>query len=88
MAHHEVNTSQNPEQQLFQDYMMRGDDFFKIEIFRSARNWYEKALTMKMDEEKVKQRIEECNRQLAYEKKIFTVLGIIGIAVILLLVVI
>lgn len=88
MAHHEVNTSQNPEQQLFQDYMMRGDDFFKIEIFRSARNWYEKALNMKMDEEKVKQRIEECNRQLAYEKKIFTVLGIIGIAVILLLVVI
>jgi hypothetical protein len=83
MVHHEATTDQSPESQLFQEYMMRGNDFFKIEIFRSAKSWYEKALSLKIDEDKVMHQIEECNRQLAYEKKVFIILGIIGFAAIL-----
>lgn len=88
MAHQEVSSDQNPQEQLFREYLLRGDDFFKIEIFRSARSWYEKALAIKTNEEKVKQKIAACNDQLAYEKKIFLILGIIAVVVIVALIVI
>ncbi|MBK7028876.1 MAG: hypothetical protein IPH45_06570 [Bacteroidales bacterium] len=78
MAHHEAEVNLSPEESKFRDFMLWGDDFYKIEIFRSARTWYERALEQDNRSEKARKKIEACNQQLAYEKKVFLILGIIA----------
>lgn len=58
----------------FEEYMQRGDDFFKIELLRQAKNWYEKALAINIENEDVKSRISECQRLLAFEKRVTFIL--------------
>lgn len=65
----------------FNDNMQRGDDFYKIELLRQAKSWYTKALSFNIDSEKVKSKILECERQIAFENKIVTVLICIGVVV-------
>lgn len=65
----------------FMDYMDHGDDFFKIELWRPARNWYKKALELNADDEKVGQKIAECDRMQAFEVKVIR--RIVAIAAIL-----
>jgi hypothetical protein len=77
MAHHEDDSHLSPEQKKFKDYMQHGDDFFKIEIFRAAKSWYNRALTMNMDNDLVIKRINECEHLLKYERKVFTILGVV-----------
>ena len=62
----------------FRDLMQRGDDFFKIELFRPAKAWYKRALEMNIETETVQQKISECNRLLAYEMKVFRILGVVA----------
>ncbi len=84
MAHHETEVNLSPEELQFRDFMLRGDDFYKIEIFRSAKAWYVRALEQDNKSEVARQKIADCNQKLAYERKVFLILGIIAaIAVIL-----
>lgn len=64
----------SPAERKFAEYMQRGDDFYKVEILRPARNWYKRALEMNIETEKVKQKIAECNKQLAFEEKVIRIL--------------
>lgn len=61
----------------FNEFTQKGDDFFKIELLRPARIWYNKALSLKQDNERVKNQIAECDRMLAYETKIVRILILI-----------
>jgi hypothetical protein len=88
MAHHENKTNLSLDERRFREYMQQGDDFMKIEIFRSAKAWYKKAMDLNMENMKVQEKIDECNRLLNYETKVFTVLGVVATVIIILLIVI
>ena len=65
------------------DLMRQGDNFFKIELFRPAKSYYEKALKLNLDTERVKEKIAECDRLTAFEVKVIWIL--VAIAVIFVL---
>lgn len=88
MAHHENESNLSLEERRFREYMQQGDDFMKIEIFRSAKTWYKKALDLNIENNKVQEKIEECNRLLNYERKVFTILGVIATVIVLLVIII
>jgi hypothetical protein len=55
------------------DLMQHGDDFLKYELLREARDWYKKALALDVKtvkKEKVKEKIEECEKKLAFERRV------------------
>jgi len=77
-----ISTSQmSPVEKEFYGLISHADDFFKIELLRQAKSWYLKALEMNIETEMVKKRIAECDRLLAYENKLVTI--IVSVAVIL-----
>ena len=68
----------------FVEFMQRGDDFLKIELLRPAKSWYLKALGLNNENQNVKTKIAECDRMLAFERKVTRIL--LAIASVLLLV--
>lgn len=79
MQHNNSESSISLEERNFKEYMQRGDDFYKIELLRQAKQWYNKALGLNIESEKVKSRISECERQLAFENKVVTILVSFGV---------
>lgn len=74
----------------FMDLVQHGDDFLKIEILREARDWYRRALDLKVrsvKNEQVKAKIEECEKKLAFERRVIRILVTIAALFILLLVI-
>ena len=86
MAHHQTETTLSTAESEFIDYMQRGDDFFKIQLLRPAKNWYKRALEMNIRTEDVKQKIAECDRELAFELKVIKILAVVVAVVVLLIV--
>ncbi len=78
MEHTAFEIPLNTAERDFRDLIQHGDDFFKIEIFRAAKSWYLKALEMNIEPDQVKHKIAECDRLLAFEMKVFKILGIIA----------
>lgn len=74
----------SPEESKFMEFMHRGDDFYKIELLRQAKELYEKALRLDIKNEYAKSRILECEKLLAYENKIVKILISIASALVLL----
>jgi len=70
--------------QEFQGLIDQGNDFFKIELLRPAKKCYKKALELNINQEKVQQKIAECDRLLTFEKKVVWILSAITAAAILL----
>ena len=83
MAQHEPVKQLSREDRIFEENMQRGDDFFKIEIFRSAKAWYQKALEMNLEQDLVRKCIAECDRLLKYERKVFSILGIVAAGILI-----
>jgi hypothetical protein len=54
----------------FIEFMQRGDDFYKIELLRQAKVWYNKALSLNVENDRAKSLISECDRLLSYESKV------------------
>ena len=80
------NTSESKENSseiIFNEFMQRGDDFFKIELLRQAITWYRKAFEINNENEKVKLRISECERLLAYENKVVFILLLLTVVLLL-----
>jgi hypothetical protein len=69
----------SPAERNFVELVQRGDDFYKIELLRHAKSWYKKALELNMETEKINQKIEDCNKKLASERKITFILIAIAI---------
>jgi hypothetical protein len=71
----------------FVELVQRGDDFYKIELLRHAKSWYKKALELNLETEKINQKIEDCDKKLAFERKlIYILLGVATVAIVLYLV--
>jgi len=84
MAHHENNENLSPEEKKFKELMTNGDDFFKIEIYRSAISRYKEAATLGIDNDLANQKVAECERLLQNERKwIYIILSVAAVTVIL-----
>ena len=63
--------------------MRRGDDFFRIELFKSAKEMYEEALKYKKNDEATQMKIGECKRLIKRDtRRIITVLPFLIIIVV------
>jgi len=78
MAHDNSSFNLSPAEREFNDLINHADDFFKIELLRQAKSWYKKALSLNMQTDMVKSRIEECERLLAFENKVVVILAAIA----------
>lgn len=84
MAHFASETNLSTAESKFIDLMQHGDDFYKIELWGPAKNWYKKALELNFETEKVKQKIDECDKLLAFEHKVRMMLVAIAVALLVL----
>ncbi|MCX6237131.1 MAG: hypothetical protein NTY07_06155 [Bacteroidia bacterium] len=76
-------TTLSPAESEFIDLMQHGDDFFKIELLRPAKNYYKRALELNLEKEKVRQKITECDQLLAFERKVFLILAAVAAVLVL-----
>ena len=84
MAHHENNENLSPEEEKFRELMTNGDDFFKIEIYRSAVKNYKEAAKLDVDNDLANRKIAECERLLGNERKwIYILLSVAAVVAIL-----
>ena len=74
MKHSSVETPLTPADRKLTEMMQQADDFFKIEILRPAKTYYERALALDPKNSKAMHRITECNRMLAFEMKVIWIL--------------
>ncbi len=86
MAHHDIDLNVSTEQQVFNEFIRHGDDFMKIQIYRSARESYTQALETNFNNELANLKLTECNVLIKSESKtIIVVVSIIAIATVLIL---
>ena len=83
MSSDNLNTLENTTLRDFKEFMQKGDDFFKIELLRPAKIWYSKALSLNIQTEQVKPKIEECDRLLSFENKIVKIILSVASALLL-----
>lgn len=81
------NESLTREEKQFRELMTGGDDFLKIEIYRSAISRYKEAAKLGIDNELANQKIAQCEKLLQNERKwIYVVLSVAAVAVVLFLI--
>ncbi len=82
MAHHDNNENLSPEEKKFRELMQNGDDFLKIEIYRSAIHKYREAAKMHIDDATAQKKVEECHVLLQKENKaIYIILAVAAVIV-------
>ena len=74
-------TALSPDERLFREYVTRGDDFCKVELFRYAVGWYRRAVELKPDNEEARMKLQGCRGMIKSESR--TILIIAGVAAIL-----
>ena len=87
MAHAEDHIHRSPEEALFYEYLKNGDDFSKIEIYRLAKFWYQKAIETGIQPELLTNRMDELNKKIAFERKVITILATIAAAIVVVVVI-
>lgn len=84
MIHQSSEIPLSPAERKFIDLMQHGDDFFKIELLRPAKRYYNDALELNFETQKVRQKISECDRLLVFERKVFSILVVVAACLVLL----
>jgi hypothetical protein len=74
MAHHDNNENLSPEEKKFRELIQNGDDFMKIEIYRSALSRYREAAKLDIDNELANQKVAECERLIRSEENVISIL--------------
>jgi len=77
MAHETSKPEMSPAERELTDLLQQGDDFLKIELLRPAKTYYERALQLNPGDEMLKEKIAECDKLIAYEKMVITVLVVV-----------
>lgn len=84
MGHQETEVNISPAEKQFRQIMQNGDDFFKIEIWRSAVKQYKSAATLDVDNDLANRKVAECEHLLVKERKvIYVVVAIAAVAAVL-----
>ena len=76
-----LDSTMNRTEIQFRELIRMGDDFFKIELLRQAKNCYQKALLLNIETDSVKLKLEECEKLLAFENKV--VLSLLTLSVVI-----
>lgn len=87
MEHAHGTATLTPAERHFAELVQQGDDFFKIELLRPARNRYSEALKLKSGNENLKEKIGECERLIKNENKIIAILSAIAVVAIALIII-
>ncbi len=83
MAHHvEDTTNLSPAERDFNNFILKGDSFSKIEIYRLAVEEYNKAAALHINKLLVEEKLAYCKKQMQFEKKVFMVLGAIALVIV------
>lgn len=81
VKHEEIPLSY--EERRFREYITRGDDFCKIELFRNAVGWYRKAVELRPDSEEARTRLQDCRSKIKSEsRKILIILAVAAVIII------
>ena len=84
MEHQDNHETLSPEEKKFHELMTNGDDFVKIEIYRSAVSRFREAAKLGIDNDLANRKIAECEKKVQNERKwIYVVLAIAAVAAIL-----
>jgi hypothetical protein len=82
MDHNQNNQSLSPEDKKFREYISRGDDFIRIEIFRNALLWYKRALELKPDDPVARQKVNDTKKKIHGESRVIITLVIVAVVVV------
>lgn len=82
MAHKTIESSMSQAERELMDLLQHGDDFLKIELLRPAKTYYERALKLHPGDEKIREKIAECDKLIAFEKMVITVLVIVAAVIV------
>jgi hypothetical protein len=74
MGHQDTHENLSPEEKKFRELMRNGDDFLKIEIYRSAIHKFREAARMDIDNEAANKKVEECQVLLNKENKVIYII--------------
>ena len=75
MEHNDSDHLLSKEELHFNDFIRRGDDFMKINIYRNARECYNQALEIHFNDTLVNEKIYDCVKKIKSESKIiYTIL--------------
>lgn len=69
MADHIDLSTLSPEEKAYHEFMEQAENFMKIEIYRSAKKWYQKALALNLHNDEVKEKLSVCNKTLKKESR-------------------
>jgi hypothetical protein len=81
MAHNYEEAVLSPEERRFREYITRGDDFCRIELFRYAVGWYRRAVELKPESEEARTRLQDCRGKIKSESR--TILIILAVAAVI-----
>jgi hypothetical protein len=84
MEHHATSENNSHAEKQFNELMLNGDDFFKIQIYRNAVKQYKLAAKLDVDNDLANRKVAECERLLVKERKwIYILLSIAAVVVVL-----
>jgi len=86
MSHHEDNSNLSPAQIHYNEYITMGDNFMNIHIYRSAKEWYNKALDLNVDNPTVQAKLADCNTKTKSESN--TIIKVVVAAAVIILAVV
>ena len=82
MGHHESIENLSPEEKKYRELMTNGEDFLKIEIYRSALSRYKAAAAMNFDKGEAAKKVEEVSAMLQKENKaIYIIVAVAAVVV-------
>jgi hypothetical protein len=82
MSHHnEDQAASTPQERQFNEFIRNGDDLLKIEQYMRAREFYQQALELHINDSLVNEKIAATKTKKKYETKV--VVGILAVAVII-----
>jgi len=82
MIHHENEQNLSPEEKLYREHMQGASDFEKIEIYKMARRYYKKALSVKPDDHEAQSKLDSIVIKQKNELKSIAFIAVVAVLII------
>ena len=79
--HNEDQAVSTPQEKQFTEFIRNGDDLMKIEQYMRAREFYQQALNLHVNDALAKEKIAETKSKKKYETKV--VISILAVAIVI-----
>lgn len=82
MGHNESTENLSREEKKFRELMINGEDFLKIEIYRSAVHRFRQAAVMNIDNELANRKVFECETLIKKENRaIYAIVAVAAVVI-------